>query len=219
MIKAVIFDFDGTIADTIDAIKSGINLAMRELGYPDNTREDVLAHINHGARHLIRLSLPIEYQSDEDKVDRALAIYNRTYAETYMETDRTYDGILETIDSLVSKGYAIGVLSNKQDEFVQKLVHALLPKDTCKAVCGQVSGAPTKPDPTVPLMVCGHLGAKPHECALVGDSDVDMKTAKNAGFLAIGVAWGYRPVERLTENGADAIAGIPSDIVRILENS
>ena len=82
MIKAILFDLDGTIADTIDAIRHGINLAMNELGYPESSREEVLSHINFGARHLIRLSLPEQYQSDEARVDEALAVYDRTYAET-----------------------------------------------------------------------------------------------------------------------------------------
>ena len=217
MIKAILFDLDGTIADTIDAIRHGINLAMCELGYPESSREDVLSHINFGARHLIRLSLPEQYQSDEARVDEALAVYNRTYSKTYMETDRPYDGIPEVVLTLAARGYAIGVLSNKQDAFVQNLVPALLPEGTYKAVRGQVPGAPAKPDPTVPLSLCRALGAEPHECVLVGDSDVDMATAKNAGFLAVGVSWGYRSRERLLEKGADAIAETPEDIVKIVD--
>lgn len=216
MIKAILFDLDGTIADTIDAIRHGINLAMNELGYPESSREEVLSHINFGARHLIRLSLPEQYQSDEARVDEALAVYDRTYAKTYRETDRPYDGIPEVVSALAQKGYAIGVLSNKQDAFVQNLVPVLLPEGTYKVVRGQVPGAPAKPDPTVPLALCRLLGAEPHECALVGDSDVDMVTAKNAGFLAVGVSWGYRPVERLLEMGADAIAKAPEDILKII---
>ncbi len=217
MIKAIIFDLDGTIADSIDAICHGINLALCPMGFPENRRGDVLAHINYGARHLIRLSLPKEYQSDEALVDEALRRYDGTYRETFMETDRPYDGIPELVTALTRQGYAIGVLSNKQNEFVERLVPALLPQGSFRVARGQRSGAPAKPDPTVPLEVCRLLGAEPHECVLVGDSDVDMTTAVNAGFFPIGVAWGYRPPECLIEKGARAIAQTPEDVLKILD--
>ena len=216
MIKAVIFDLDGTIADTIDALKEAINLTMGKLGYPLNTREDVVAHINFGVRHLVRLSIPEALQDDEDRVNEALAVYTAAYRETYMHTDHPYDGIPEVVKQLHDAGYTIGVLSNKPHEFVENMIPSLLPEGLCKVARGQIPGTPAKPDPTVPHEVCRALGAKPEECVLVGDSDVDMITAKNAGFFALGVSWGYRPVSRLVEMGADAIAHKPSDIFDIV---
>ena len=216
MIKAVIFDLDGTIADTIDAITEGINLAMDKLNYPKNTSRDVLAHINFGVRHLVRLSIPEAYQSDEAKVDEALAVYLEAYRTTYMHTDHPYDGVLSMVEALHRQGYRIGVLSNKPHEFVQNLIPVLLPGDLCQIARGQIPGTPAKPDPTVPHEVCRAMGAEPCECVFVGDSDVDMITAKNAGFFALGVAWGYRSVEQLKQKGADAIADTPADIVSIV---
>ena len=134
MIKAILFDLDGTIANTIPALKSGINLTMRALGYPESTEDDVLAHINHGARQLIRLSLPTALQSDEEKVSEALALYNKMYALTYTETNATYEGIPEVFRELCARGYKLAVLSNKQDEFVVRLCEQLLP--CCKRATG-----------------------------------------------------------------------------------
>lgn len=218
MIKAIIFDFDGTLADTLESIKHGINLTMEQFGYPFNTRDDVQAHINHGARNLIKLSIPAEYQSDEAKIDEVYAVYNEMYKKVYLEVDELYDGVADAIVKLHQNGIKMSVLSNKQDPMVVGLCEKNLPKDMFTEFRGQRVGAPTKPDPTVPLEICALMGVKPSECALVGDSDVDMKTAKNAGFTAIGVAWGYRPPELLLENGADFIAKTADDIVKIILN-
>ncbi len=215
MIKAILFDLDGTLANTISALRTGINLTMNALGYPESTDEDVLAHINHGARQLIRLSLPEELQSDEDKVDEALALYNKMYEKTYMMTDRCYDGIPEVLEALAARGYKIGVVSNKQDEFTVRLCEQLLPKGVCAAARGQRPGVPAKPNPTAPLAVAELLGAKPCECAFVGDTHVDVATAKNAKMLSVGVSWGYRPRSVLEEAGADKIADCPRELLDI----
>lgn len=216
-IKAVIFDLDGTIADTIDAIQHGINLTMKQLGYPESTREDVVAHINNGARQLIRRSLPEHLQSDEAKLNEALALYNEMYTKVYTETDTPYEGIPEVFAELKARSYRLAILSNKQDTFVPVLTEALLPKGSYAVARGQRPGAPTKPDPTVPLEIASILGAEPYECALVGDSNVDMITAKNAGMTAVGVSWGYRPVEVLLEAGADVIVHKPSELLELFK--
>lgn len=205
MIKAILFDLDGTIANTIPALKHGINLTMRALGYPESTEADVLAHINHGARQLIRLSLPEELQADEGKVSEALALYNKMYEKTYMETDVTYDGIPEVFRELCARGYKLAVLSNKQDEFVVRLCEQLLPEGSYLVARGQREGVPTKPDPTAPFEIAAALGVEASECAFVGDTHVDVMTAKNAGMRAVAVSWGYKPRGVLEEAGADVI--------------
>ena len=189
---------------------------MEKFGYPFSTRGDVQAHINHGARNLIKLSIPAELQSDEAKVDEVYEVYNEMYKKVYLEVEKLYDGLGEVIDNLCEKGIKMSVLSNKQDMMVVGVCEKLLPKEAFTEFRGQRVGAPTKPDPTVPLEICALMGVEPSECALVGDSDVDMVTAKNAGFTAIGVSWGYRPPELLLENGADFIAETPNDIVKFI---
>lgn len=216
-IKVILFDLDGTIADTIDALHHGINLAMNALGYPENTRDDICAHINYGARQLVRLSLPAEIQNDEAKVDEALAVYSKKYSEVYTESNVPYDGIPEVFSTLQSRGYRLAVISNKPDAFVPVLAEILLPKNSYEIARGQRIGAPAKPDPTVPLELASLLGATGAECALVGDSNVDMLTAKNAGMLAVGVTWGYRPAEILMEAGADTLANHPLDLLKIFD--
>ena len=216
MIKAVIFDFDGTLADTLESIKHGINIAMDKFGYPHSTRDDVQAHINHGARNLIKLSIPEELQNDDAKVDEAYAVYHEAYKGVYLEVEELYDGMKDVVETLYKNGIKMSVLSNKQDPMVVGLCEKLLKREAFTEFRGQRVGAPTKPDPTVPLEICALMGIEPCECALVGDSDVDMITAKNAGFTAIGVSWGYRPPEMLLANGADFIAETPDDISKLI---
>ena len=108
------------------------------------------------------------------------------------------------------------IRSGKRDEFVKKLCLKLLPDGICDTCYGQRDSYPAKPDKTVPHLVAKELGVSPSECAFVGDSDVDVKTAKNAGMLSVGVAWGYRPPETLRALGADFIVNTPDEIVRFL---
>lgn len=216
MIKAVIFDLDGTLADTLDSIKHGVNLAMERHGFPFNTRNDIKAHINRGARELIRRSVPKEFQTDEKTIDEVFHTYNETYKSVFLEVDKLYDGMNDVINKLSDAKIKMSVLSNKQDYMVAGLCKKLLPIASFTEFRGQREGAPTKPNPTVPLEICELMGIPPFECALVGDSDIDMITAKNAGFTAIGVSWGYRTPEILIENGADFTAYTPDDIVKII---
>lgn len=208
-LKAIIFDFDGTVADTIDALKHGINLTMNELGYPESTKEDVLRNINNGARELIRRSLPTELQKDEEKVTEVLTLYRKMYDKVYMETKMPYAGIPEVFTELHKRGYLLAILSNKPDEYMLPLAKALLPDGTYQIARGQRPGVAAKPDPGCVFTLTDELGVSPNECALVGDSNVDMLTAKNAGLLAVGVTWGYRSEEVLREAGADLIAHKP----------
>lgn len=214
-IKAIIFDFDGTIADTIDALKHGINLTMNALGYPESTREDVLRNINNGARELIRRSLPEHLRKDEDKVSEVLTLYRKMYDTVYLETKEPYNGIPEVFTELHKRGYLLAILSNKPDDYMLPLAKALLPDGTYKIARGQRPGVAAKPDPMCVFTLTDELGVLPSESVLIGDSNVDMITAKNAGLTAVGVTWGYRSEEILREAGADFIVHTPHEILEL----
>ncbi|MBQ7348222.1 MAG: HAD family hydrolase [Clostridia bacterium] len=217
MIRAVIFDLDGTIANTISAIREGINLTMRKYGYPEHTDEEVLSYINNGARELVRRAMPEELQSDEDTVTRVLADYDRFYGETYHHTDRTYDGIPEVVSALHDKGLGIAVLSNKQDLFVRKLCQQLLPVGSYDTAQGVIVGKPTKPHPYLSELVAERLGVTTAECVMVGDSDVDIRTAEAAGMTHIGVSWGYRDEAFLRVHGAKTVVNTPAQLLEMIE--
>ncbi len=213
-VRLLILDLDGTLADTIGTIREGVNMAMDKYGYPQKTYEETRKNIGNGGRELIRLSIPKEYSADSELVDRVLADYEEFYKITYKHCDKCYDGMVETLTELKSRGYTLAVLSNKQDMFVKPMVKALLPEGMASVAMGQTD-LPKKPDPTVPLMIARDLGFRPEETAFVGDSEVDILTGKNAGMVTVGCSWGYRPREVLADADADAIIDSPTELSEI----
>ena len=209
--RAVIFDFDGTVADTIPVIREGINLTMEQYGFPTHTDAEVRTYINNGPRMLIRRALPESVREGEDLLLRVLADYNDLYRKVCLHTDKPYDGIPESIAELRAQGYRIGVLSNKQDVLVGPLCETVIP-DLYDATLGSLPDHPAKPDPYMPNRIAEQLGVSVTDCILIGDSDVDVLTAKNAGMGHIGVTWGYRSADCLREVGATVLVDTPKDL-------
>lgn len=210
--RAVIFDFDGTVADTIPAIREGVNLAMEKYGFPTHTDAEVITFINNGPRMLIRRALPEEHRQNEDLIQSVLEDYNSFYRTVYLHTDRTYDGIGELLKELRAEGYCIGVLSNKQDFLVGPLCEQLIP-GLYDAALGSIPDHPAKPDPYMTNRIAEMLGVLTENCILIGDSDVDVHTAKNADMGHIGVTWGYRDAACLREAGATTLADTPEELL------
>lgn len=210
--KVLIFDLDGTVADTVYSIRDGVNLTMDKYGFPRRSYEQIRNAIGNGARELIRLSVPAEHAADAELVERVLEDYNNFYGETYANIDGCYPHMKEAVCLLRKRGYLLAVLSNKQDIYVKKIIGALFENGEISFAAGQTS-LPRKPDPTVPLMIAEMLGAACGECAFIGDSDVDIRTAKNAGMMSVACSWGYRPREALV--GADIIIDSPQELLRI----
>ena len=211
MATAIIFDFDGTIADTIPAICEGVNLTMEAFGFPLHTEAEVRTYINNGPRKLITRALPKERQEDEALIDRVLAYYNQAYQTVCMHTDHPYDGIAELIAHLRAEDYRIGVLSNKQDFLVRPMCDAVL-HGGVDAVLGSLPDHPAKPHPFLSEAIAKMLGVTTADCILIGDSDVDVHTAKNAGMQHIGVTWGYRDANFLRENGATNLVNTTAEL-------
>lgn len=217
MIRAAIFDFDGTLANTVSALREGINLTMQKYGYPEHTDEEIRMFIGNGARELVRRAMPADFRQDEAQVSRVLADYHGFYGTVYLHTDRLYDGLSDLLRFLDDgMGLRLGVLSNKNDAVLKNLVGQLLPDMPHVAVQGVLEGKPTKPHPYLAGLIADALGVKPEECVMIGDSDVDIRTAANAGMQHIGVAWGFRDENFLRENGAERIAHSPQELKRIL---
>ncbi len=213
-IRLLIFDLDGTLADTIWSIREGVNLAMKKHSFPEKSYDETRMNVGNGARELIRRSMPEGAAEDKELFDRVYDDYESFYAETCGHCRECYDGMLEALLTLKERGYTIAVLSNKQDRFVKIMVDSLLPKGLAALSVGQTD-LPKKPDPTVPLMIAGSLGFEPFEVAFIGDSDVDIKTAENAHMLSVGCAWGYRGREVLAEAGSDIIIDHPTELCRL----
>lgn len=213
-IKLLIFDFDGTVADTMGTIRDAVNLTMDAYGYPRKSYEEVRRAVGHGSVYLIRNVIPKEFFDDDALVTEIHEEYKKFYAQTYNTCKECYDGFLESVCALKEKGYTIAVFSNKLDVFVKEMASALLPEGLVSVAMGQTE-LPTKPDPTVPLMIASELGFCPECSAYIGDSEVDVQTGLNAGMLAVGCSWGYRPRKLLADTGAHVILDEPRDMLKL----
>ena len=214
MAYGIIFDLDGTLADTMDDLKTAMNSTLAILGYEPRAKFELLNFINNGSREFVRRSLPTAVQTEDFIIDSALELYGQEYEKCFCDKTRAFTGIYEAMQVLKSEGFKLGVLSNKPDRFVKTIVAKLFGFDTFDFVLGQ-SDLPTKPHPASALYVAKMIKAKPSRCIFVGDSDVDIKTAINAKMRSIGVSWGYRSATLLKETGADYIADTPNEIIEL----
>lgn len=217
MIKAVIFDLDGTLADTMPDLQSAMNGMLTRLGYRTRTRAELIKAINNGAREFVRRSLPRDVQNVDFILQSAIETYEDEYSKCYAEKTAPYANIEALLMDLKSMGIKISVLSNKQDMFVKDIIAKLFDKKIFSCIQGQ-DKLPIKPNPTSALAIAKSMGVKPSRCLFIGDSDVDIQTAKNAGMRSVGVSWGYREREVLEEAGADFIAKEPNDICEIIKS-
>ena len=206
--KGIIFDLDGTVADTGDDLSTGINLMLESFGFEKKSRKEILKHINFGAKEFVRGCLP-----DESLLDEALNRYKAFYAECYLDKTYLYDGIAELVESLHKNNIKMCVLSNKHEDMTKRIVSELLNDDSFVEVVGGSERFPHKPDPKSALYLAEKMGFEPDEILYIGDSDVDMKTAINAGMFPLGVTWGYRPEDVLVGAGAEKIVHSPGEIL------
>ena len=217
MKKLLIFDLDGTLADTLASITHAINLAAEDFGYPEKSCDEVRRAIGNGARMLIKRLMPEAEAADENKLNSFFDRYEAMYDKTFMEADKCYDGMKETVAELHKRGYTIAVLSNKQNKYVVPLAKVLLGEEILAFAAGQRAEYPKKPDPTVPLMIAEMLGARPEDTAFIGDSDVDIITGKNAGMISVGCDWGYRPRAELENCKPDYLISSPEELLAVFE--
>ena len=213
MIKAVLFDLDGTLVNSLFDLGASTNYALEKMGFPTHETEKYKYFVGDGMAKLIERALP-ESKRDKETIKTTLDIFMEHYRAHYVDETVPYDGILELLDKLT--GVKKAVISNKADEMVIPLTKKLL-GDRFDIVCGKREGYPTKPDPTLTLEIIEKLGVAPHECIFVGDSGMDMAVAKNSGCVALGVLWGFRSEEELLLNGADYIAKKPAEILEIIK--
>lgn len=199
LVKAAIFDFDGTLANTLPDLKITLNLTRETYGLPPVTEDDILVHVNNHMPVYIRRMIP--ELGDEALWDEALQRYYVLYDDHYLSETVPYAGIPEMLMKLKAQGVKLAVMSNKNHSHILKMVDALFP-NTFDSVWGTIPEVPAKPNPARAFLIADELGVDASEIAFVGDSDVDMLTACNAKTIPVGVAWGYRPADVLRENGA-----------------
>ena len=214
MKKAVIFDLDGTLLNTIDDLGDSVNYVLKKHNYPTFSIEEYKYKVGNGMRKLIERSLPENKRNDET-IEQILAEFMAYYSEHKMDKTAPYDNIEQLLKTLKQKGVKTAVVTNKAHISAKPLMDEVFP-DLFDAVIGQKEGVPTKPDPTSVFAVMKELGVSADECLYLGDSGVDMQTAKNAGIFGIGVLWGFRKADELIENGAKKLIGKPQELLELL---
>ena len=215
MIKAVIFDLDGTLLNTLEDLANASNFALRSCGYNENPIKDYIRFVGSGRYILMKRILPEEDKNNEEAIEKVLKLFDEYYGEHMHDTTKPYDGIYELIKELKIKNIKLAVVSNKPDEFAGETVNRYFGNDF-EIKYGQRPNHAVKPDPKTVNEVMEYLNVTKEECIYVGDSDVDMKTAQNAGVKSIGVAWGFRGEEELKSAGADYIIRTPQELVNLL---
>jgi phosphoglycolate phosphatase len=213
--KAIIFDLDGTLLDTLEDLSDSVNRVMTRRGFPTHTLDEYRYFIGDGTAMLIARALPKEERNDKT-IRACLKAFSEDYGRNWNVKTRPYKGITEMLDALTERGLKIAVLSNKQHEFTKRCVADLLPKWTFDIVLGQRDAVKRKPDPAGALEVAQRLRVSPAEILYLGDSAVDMRTAAAAGMFPVGVLWGFRPAEELQESGAKALIERPLEILNLL---
>lgn len=216
MIKGVLFDLDGTLADTIDDLGKAMNRMLSDHGYPVRNREQILAAICYGQREFVIRSMPEEHREDTSLIDKCQAYYAACYNKCYNDATKAYEGVPEVLEALVRKGIVLSIVTNKAQDHAEQVVEKCLGSAHFATVIGGHSGYPAKPSPEGALRAAEIMGVPACECLFVGDSDVDIMTGINAGMKTLGVTWGYRPESTLSEAGADAIAHNSAEMLNVI---
>jgi len=227
-LRAIVFDLDGTLVDSLDDITAAVGLAFAEHHLAAPTVDAVRGWVGRGARALIAhaLSAAIAAAPDDGTgpgphgvpgalVELVLERFRAHYGAAATVHTRLYPGVAAQLDRLAAAGRSLAVLSNKPHGLTLKVAGALLEAWPFAVIVGERPGVPTKPDPEAGLAVARELGVAPTACALVGDSPVDVACARGAGMVAVAVSWGYRPRAELEAAGPAFIADTPADLDRL----
>lgn len=211
MKKAVIFDLDGTLLNTLDDLADSTNYALSKFGYPTRTIEEVRQFVGNGVAKLIERAIP--EGKNNSNFEKCLSIFKENYAQNMYNRTVPYNGIIEMLSNLKSKGIKIAVVSNKFDLAVKELCKKYF-EGFIDFAAGEneAQGIKKKPAPDTVLSVLNEFNFAPEDAVYVGDSDVDIMTAKNSKMPCISVTWGFRDKKFLLENGATILINAPSEI-------
>ncbi|MCB9647845.1 MAG: HAD family hydrolase [Deltaproteobacteria bacterium] len=212
--EAIIFDLDGTLVDTLEDIADSANQALQGLGVPTHSVQAYRLLVGGGIRRLMERALPEERRGQAD-IEEGVARMRAVYSQRWAQVSRPYPGIPELLDALTARGMPMGVLSNKPHDFTVEMVRTLLGRWTFAAVQGATADVPLKPNPAGALALAGALRVPAARCALLGDSDVDIQTARRAKMLALGAAWGFRGAAELRAAGADHVLDAPGALLTL----
>ncbi len=210
--KAIIFDMDGTIFDSLEDIADSMNTVLKENGYSKHPVDAYRQFIGDGIELLVKRALP-ESEQGRETIRYYVKAMRNEYAKRWTLKTRPYPGISKMIDECISEGLKLAVLTNKLEDSAIELIDRLLPEKHFDYIWGARSQLPKKPDPAGALLLIRQMNLRPSDCIYLGDMPVDMKTALSAEIYALGALWGYRTADELFEAGAQAVLRQPVDLL------
>lgn len=217
MIKACIFDLDGTLLNTLDTIAYFGNTALKNFGIEEIPTEEYKTLVGNGSRVLIERML--EFRGVElERTQEIHEWYKEKYDNDFLYLTTVYDGIISMLEDLKDMGIKTAILSNKDDSTTKKVAEVMLPGDLIDICLGARKGKALKPDPESVLEIVEELGVSRSESLYIGDTATDIETAKNAGISSVGVLWGFRDENELKGAGADIIVSHPLEIIDFIKN-
>lgn len=216
MIKAVLFDLDGTLANSLIDLAAATNQALLKAGYPQREVDNYRYYAGDGIPKMIERALPENARSKEI-IDSIKADFLQYYNVHYNDSTDTYKGVPELLEALEQKGIIMAVVTNKAQPFAEKVINKLFGNKYFSLIFGQRDGVPNKPDPTLTLMAMRELNVKAEECIFLGDSGMDVATGVNSGAYPVGELWGFRDEDELRLNGAKRIITEPCELLEIIE--
>ncbi len=217
MVGAVVFDLDGTLLDTLDDLADSANYALALFGYPTHPAPMYRHFVGDGVDKLIFRIMP-----EEGLVPERFKALRERYLDRYnshsLEKTRPYDGVPQALRALKSMRLRLCVVSNKPDKQAKAVISHFFGFELFDLVAGGSADYPLKPNPALTLHILASVGTSPRDAVFVGDSGVDMRTAKSGGLTAIGVTWGFRDRDELMRNGADYIVDAPEQLLELIRN-
>ena len=214
MQKAVLFDLDGTILDTVHDIADKVNLTMKHFGYPTLTDKEIMQRIGNGSRNLIKNSIGVPVS--EEYLDNVLQYFMGLYAGAEDPKTQPFDGIIETLQTLKQRGYKLAIVTNKPQPATDKICKERLSQISFDKIIGQSRLVKCKPDKTATVNLLKEFDVLPENAYFVGDGETDVQTAINAGVNGISVLWGYRPKEQLVNAGAKVFVNHPTELLSVI---
>jgi phosphoglycolate phosphatase len=213
--KAVLFDLDGTLLDTLEDIADAANKVLAEHNFPPHNTDDYRTFVGEGVTMLMTRAIPYP-NKHRDTIEACSKAFQETYKVHWNKKTKPYAGVAGMLDELTARNLPLAVLSNKPDDFTKKCVAELLHKWTFRIVQGARSNIPSKPDPTAALHMADTLGIPPANILYLGDTGTDMQTAVRAGMFPVGALWGFRTREELQSHGAQALIEQPQELLTLL---
>lgn len=214
MFTTAVFDLDGTLIDSLEDIADAVNFGLEKMGYAPHPLPSFKGFVGNGALKLCERALG--EHGDEEKTKKLHEYFSLYYNEHCMDKTKPYEGIHELLNTLKNNGIKLCAASNKPHDFTKLLIEKIFGEGTFSVILGKQASRPVKPDPAIISDILKELGENKENAVMIGDSNVDITTALNAGITSIGCEWGFRTREELLLAGAEYIVSSPEEIAKII---